>query len=302
MKASIEVKARHLVASGSVLIVTENSDVTIAEVVGEHNTYRVTRSADGVFEGCSCPSVARCGHIAAVELITTRRSQPEEQTMNPPTEDSDYPTDDHQENPQVAPEAGPVGPQADVEMGEIVANHDDPGVLDAALLPLADAPVTYSTLQFIARTEFVPKALRGRPEAVLAAVLYGRELGLGPMESLIHVDVIDGRPSPSAELLARLIRDAGHQVEVLEASDEACRLRGTRSDTGEVLEVSFTVADAERVTTREHGKRIPLADTKRWREYPGDMCWARAITRLHRRLFPDMTALGSFDPKDRDGE
>jgi len=108
------------------------------------------------------------------------------------------------------------------------------------------------------------------------------------MESLSSIDVIDGRPSPDSELLVRMIRGAGHSIEVLEASDTACRLRGTRTDTGETLEVGFTVEDAARVTTKEKGQKVRLADAKRWREYPGDMCWARAISRLHRRLFPDI--------------
>ena len=62
---------------------------------------------------------------------------------------------------------------------------------------LATAPFTWKTLHAISRTDFVPKELRGNPAAILACVMYGREWGLGPMESLQLIDMIDGSPSPA---------------------------------------------------------------------------------------------------------
>lgn len=43
----------------------------------------------------------------------------------------------------------------------------------------------------IARTDFVPASLRGKPEAVLAAMLTGEELGIKPMTSLQKIHVIE---------------------------------------------------------------------------------------------------------------
>lgn len=300
-------KARRLVRDGAVEVTSIDENVVVATVTGEHNTYRVTRSHDGTFEGCSCPAVARCAHIEAVALTTK-----EEPMTSYTPDDTQRPFTDENE-----PEAETAGPDLDVdpETGEILDESEDTKgaeleeedtaapaeivpaeVVDRNLLPLTEAPVTYRTLQTIARTDFVPAALRGRPEAVLAAVLYGRELGLEPMQSLAHIDVIDGRPSPSAELTARLVRAAGHKIEVLAATDQVCTLRGTRVDTGETMEVTFTIEDAARVTTKENGNRIALSETKRYREYPGDMLWARAVTRLARRLFPDVQGLNDRNP------
>ena len=39
----------------------------------------------------------------------------------------------------------------------------------------------------VANTEFVPKSLRGNPAAITAAILYGDEVGLGPMQSLARI-------------------------------------------------------------------------------------------------------------------
>lgn len=185
------------------------------------------------------------------------------------------------------------------QLGTELEPGADLATVDKELLPISTTPVTLQTLKFISKTDFVPRALRGNPAAILACVKYGSEMGLSPMESLTSVDVIDGRPSPSAELLGRLIRAAGHRVEVLEHTETVCRLRGTRVDTEETMEVAFTMAEAEKATAKEGGRYVPLSETRRYREYPSDMLFARALSRLHRRLFPDATKLE--DPATRGG-
>ena len=299
MTETIETKGQRLAAAGAVHTEETGERLTIALVQGDTgNVYRVTRSQDGVFEACTCPALARCSHIHATEIVApTDQKGPH---MSQPSLHGDAAT----------PETAEFGPE-DLHLparpsGTDTAPQEDytgPEAVEAALLPVIDAPVTYQTLRSIAKTDFVPAALRGRPEAILAAVLYGREMGLPPMASLSHVDMIDGRPSPSAELLGRLIRSAGGTIEVLEASEHECRLRGTRADTGETLEVSFGLDDAERAGLVDLSDGTPRARSrsghpKPWETYTADLLWARAITRLHRRLFPDITALQSFRRKD----
>ena len=52
---------------------------------------------------------------------------------------------------------------------------------DVSGVDLASAPLTWKALVRIADTEFVPRALRGNPSAVLACIFTGREVGLEPM-------------------------------------------------------------------------------------------------------------------------
>ena len=82
--------------------------------------------------------------------------------------------------------------------------------------------------QRIATTEFVPAKLRNRPEAVLAALLSGAERGLGPMESLRSIDVIEGKPSLSAEAMRALVLAAGHDIEIVESTATRCTVIGRR--------------------------------------------------------------------------
>ena len=136
--------------------------------------------------------------------------------------------------------------------------------------------------QKIAGTEFVPTPLRTRPEAVLAALLSGAERGLGPMESLRSMHVIEGRPSLSAEAMRALVFAAGHTIEIVESTSAKCTVIGRRYDS-ETTSPPFT-------WTMDRARRAKLTNKKNWLEYPEAMLLARATTDLCRALFPDVIA------------
>ena len=62
----------------------------------------------------------------------------------------------------------------------------------------------------ICNTPFVPDGLRGSGPATAAAILAGRELGLGPFASLGNIHVIKGKTGLSALLQRALIQGQGH--------------------------------------------------------------------------------------------
>jgi hypothetical protein len=134
----------------------------------------------------------------------------------------------------------------------------------------------------IASTEFVAKSMRGRAPAVAGAILAGRERGLGPMVSLAGIDVIDGRPALSAQLLAALVYRAGHRIVVIESSDKAAEVKIERGDGLGEAQVRWTMADAQ---------RAGLASKTNWQRYPRQMLYARALSEAARMAAPDV-ALG----------
>jgi hypothetical protein len=134
----------------------------------------------------------------------------------------------------------------------------------------------------LAGTQFVPRALQRQPAAVAAAILTGREMGLGPMASLRGIDVIEGRPSLTAQMLAARIFAAGHTIEWVKASDRACTVRITRGDGLSTAEVTWSLADAQ---------RAGLAGKKVWQQYPRHMLRARALSECASMACPDV-ALG----------
>lgn len=148
---------------------------------------------------------------------------------------------------------------------------------------------SWKLAQRVNTTPFVPKAMQGKPEHVLACVLYGRELGLGPMQALNSIHVIEGRAAASPELMRALVASAGHRIDITENTNEACSMKGIRVDTGAEATVRWTVEDA---------KLAGLTGKDNWRKYPRAMLAARCTSELCRLLFPDVIAGLSYTPEE----
>jgi len=131
----------------------------------------------------------------------------------------------------------------------------------------------------IAGTPFVPKSVRNDAAAIAAAILYGDELGLGPMQSLSKIVVIDGRPTLTAEAQRALVLAAGHEIWVEESTNTRVTVCGRRAGQERVVESTWTADDA---------KRAGLSGKPSYRAYPRQMLTARASADLARTLFADV--------------
>lgn len=131
----------------------------------------------------------------------------------------------------------------------------------------------------IADTDFVPKNLRGKPAAVAAAMLSGREIGIGPMASLSNVRVIEGTPGLSARMMRAMVLAAGHELEYEERTNSRCRARGRRRGQDRWTEVAWTTDDA---------RAAGLLGKDVWKKYPRRMLTARATSELCDLIFSDV--------------
>ena len=131
----------------------------------------------------------------------------------------------------------------------------------------------------IAGTDFVPKGMQGKPASVAACVLYGAEIGVGPMRSLAGIHVVEGRAAMSAELMRALVLAAGHDIRVVELTATRCVLLGTRRGSTDGTQVQYTTDDA---------KRAGVLGRQVWQRYPREMLLARCTTLLCRSTFPDV--------------
>lgn len=143
------------------------------------------------------------------------------------------------------------------------------------------APAAWQLAHRVAGTDFVPTAMRGKPEAVLACILTGHELGIGEMAALRSIHVIEGRPAMSAELMRALVNQKGHELWVEESSSTRVTVGGKRANGTRETKVTWTMDDA---------KRAGLDGRQNWRRYPRAMLMARATAELCRAVFPDVLA------------
>jgi hypothetical protein len=147
----------------------------------------------------------------------------------------------------------------------------------------------------LSKTDFAPKDFKGKPEACAIAMLYGRQLGVGGLQAIQNIAVINGRPSVYGDLFWAIIISHPEFVDVEEKSDEnGAWVKLTRKKRAP-KEATFTKKDAQ--TAGLWGKGGP------WTNYPANQMLWRARTFAGRALFADalkgMTS--SYEAEDYDG-
>jgi hypothetical protein len=139
--------------------------------------------------------------------------------------------------------------------------------------------------QMVAKTDFAPKDFKGKPEACLLAGQHGAELGLGPMQSLQCIAVVNGRPTVWGDAALALVQSSPvceYVAEKVEGDGENMVAICTAKRRGypEATAVRFSVADAKKAAL--WGKSGP------WSQYPRRMLQLRARGFALRDAFPDV--------------
>jgi len=142
----------------------------------------------------------------------------------------------------------------------------------------------------IAKTDFVSRDMRGKPEAVLACMLTGREMGLGPMQSLRDIYLINGKPGMAATLMVDKVRARGHRFATLSNDDQGATVQiHRRGEPRPEPPISFTADDA---------RRANLAGKDTYKQYPARMYWARAASAACRRDAPEALGGAMYTPEE----
>lgn len=105
--------------------------------------------------------------------------------------------------------------------------------------------MAYDLAYKMVQTQFVPTRFRGKDKAedATAAILYGMELGLNPIQSLQRVIPIHGQPSLEARTMVALLQAKGYKVKTRAQSDTSVTVWGKDLD-GEEYETTWTIERA----------------------------------------------------------
>lgn len=166
----------------------------------------------------------------------------------------------------------------------------------AELAQLQGESEKFEHFQRVAKMYIASGFFKDVPQVAQAAtkMLAGDAIGLEPIASLSHIHFINGRLTYEAVALGAALKRAGYKYRSVEATDERCEIAFVDPDGFELGSTSFSI---------EQANTAGLTGKGPWAKYPGDMLWAKALSRGCRRFCPDVFATAAYTPEDlRDSE
>lgn len=129
----------------------------------------------------------------------------------------------------------------------------------------------------LVKSGFLPVAVN-TPEKAIAIIMKGKELGIGAMEALSSINVIQGKPSVSPQLMLGLARRTGELEDLkMDATDKGATVTITRKGQSPYT-TSFGIAEAT---------AQGLINKDNYRKQPAVMFQWRALAGNLRVTFPD---------------
>ena len=137
----------------------------------------------------------------------------------------------------------------------------------------------------LSRSSMVPRAYQGKPEDILVATIWGKEIGLATLQALQNIAVINGKPSVYGDAAMALVQASAVCEDVQEYFE------------GEGTPNPVAVCVAKRRGRKEVVAKFSVEDAKRaglwgktgpWQAYPKRMMQMRARGFALRDAFPDV--------------
>lgn len=146
-------------------------------------------------------------------------------------------------------------------------------------------------IERLAPSTILPPAYRGNAANAFVAAETGAALGLEPLQALASIAVINGRATLSSDLMAAVVRRAGHTLRIVENSPESVTATLIRAD-DKKFEFTVTWDKEKAVKAGLWGQRGP------WAQYPTQMLRARAITEVARQGASEALMGMIYSPED----
>ena len=153
-----------------------------------------------------------------------------------------------------------------------------------------DQQINYA--KAMAVSNLLPVTYQNHPENILVALAQGQALGIAPIQAMNQINVIKGKPALSADLIAALVRRAGHRLRV-EGDDTYAQVTIIRADDPDYIPKPIR-------WDMERAKRAGLLGNPSWQKYPAAMLRARAISEAARAWANDALYGFIYTPEEID--
>jgi hypothetical protein len=145
------------------------------------------------------------------------------------------------------------------------------------------AEEAYRLSTHLAKSDLCPKSFGQNPANVFAAIMMGAEIGVGPMQAMANIAVVNGRASMWGELVSGLIWGSG----ICE------KLEDKVTGKGDDLAVTVTtkrkgVAEYSYTFSWEDAKLAGLTAKDTYQKYRKDMLYWKALGRVSKRYWADV--------------
>lgn len=145
------------------------------------------------------------------------------------------------------------------------------------------------------RSSLLPMALRNKPAEVLQILQMGSELGLKPMQSINSINVIQGKPTISSQLMIALIRQncPNSFIKIEEDTDKRivkCTMARDKADIDQAYTASWDMDKA---------KAMGMDKKDNYLKQPMTMLKWRSVSEAARFVFPDII-MGCYTPEELD--
>lgn len=149
--------------------------------------------------------------------------------------------------------------------------------------------------QTLAKSKMVPSSLQGKQDDVFAILVMGAEIGIKPMQALNSINVIQGKPCISPQLMMAMIRGKlpGCVIDIKQNQDTksvTCKTARSREEFQDGLYYE-AVWDMDRAT------RMGLALKDNYQKQAKTMLTWRAVAEACRITFPDII-MGLYVPEE----
>ncbi|QDM56404.1 RecT-like ssDNA binding protein [Gordonia phage Sidious] len=169
----------------------------------------------------------------------------------------------------------------------------------------------YELAEAMCGTALVPSTYRGKPQDGTAAILYGAELGLTPIQSLQQIFVVHGTPAIYARTMVALLKSRGYRIWTEASSDESVTVLGEAPD-GTAEGSTWTIERAEKAgyvptiddATGKYKRNAndKLIGNEKYLTDPQAMLYAKAAAEVCRRLAPDVLLGIAYTREDLESE
>lgn len=190
-------------------------------------------------------------------------------------------------------------PEAPIAPTTAVAEVKTPAAPTLPDRPFNESTASLVELKEIARLFAVSSQFKDiastNPAQAFTKMMIGRDLGVPMTRALLDIQMIQGKPTLSANLLAGMIKKSGrYKFKKLVHTDQECSIQvwekidGTWEDLGVS---SFTMADAT---------RAGLTNNPTWKKFPKNMLFSRVISNIAKQECGDIFLGSVYTPDELD--